>query len=94
MVLSIDFDERYPERLAEAKNRIPEGLRDRVFILGAWSEPEALTRAGLGSPETIGRELARDCREDTDATWGHDLLRHNAGEIGRLRQHVRPILFQ
>lgn len=94
MVLLIDFDGRYEERLANAKKRIPEGLRDRVFVLGALDEPEGLTRAGLGTPETIGRKLAKDCREDTETTWGHELLRHNATEIARLRQHVRPMLLQ
>ena len=91
MVLLIDFDEQ-KDRLNFARERIPEHLRDRVFILGAWSEPEAL-KPDLGSYETIGRALAKDCHEGTDATWGHDLLLHNAIEIDRLRQHVRPILF-
>jgi hypothetical protein len=93
MVLMIDFDGD-EERLHVAEGRIPQHLRDRVFVLGALTEPEALRSAGLGSYETIGREAASDCRDDTDSTWGHDLLRHNAGEIARLRQHVRPILFQ
>ena len=78
----------------KVKRRIPERLTGRVFILGAWSEPEALKAAGLGSYETIGRAIAKDCREQTDTTWQHDLLRHNASEINRLRQDVRPILFQ
>jgi hypothetical protein len=92
MVLLIDFDGR-TERLNNAKARIPEGMSDRVFILGTWTEPEAL-KADLGfSYETIGSAMAKDCREETDTTWGHDLLRHNAGELDRLRQHVRPILF-
>jgi hypothetical protein len=64
-----------------------------VFILGVWTEPEEL-RANLGSYETIGMALAKDCREDSDTTWGHDLLRNNAGEIARLRERVRPFLFQ
>jgi hypothetical protein len=72
--------------------RIPERLADRVFILGALSEPEAL-KANLGSYETIGLKMARDCREETNTTWGHDLLRHNASELDRLRERVRPILF-
>jgi hypothetical protein len=92
MVLLIDFDES-AERLNDALDRIPERLRDRVFILGAFSEPEALRTVGLGSYETIGKAMARDCRDGTDTTWGHDLLRNNASEIIRLRQHVRPILF-
>ena len=93
MVLLIDFDTRYDERLTDAKNRIPEHLMDRVFFLGAWSRPEALKGAGLGSYETIGMKLAQDCRDDTDTTWNREQLRHNAGEIARMRETVRPILF-
>jgi hypothetical protein len=91
MVLLIDFDGN-DDRLDDARNRIPEHLRGRVFILGAWSEPEDLKKA-LGAYETIGAAMAQDCREDTDTIWGHDLLRHNAGELARLRDQVRPILF-
>ena len=93
LVLLIDFDGD-EGRLNYAMNEIPERLRDRVFIVGAWTDPEALKRAGLGSSETIGRAIAKDCREETDTTWGHDLLRHNTNEIIRLRRHVRPFLFQ
>jgi hypothetical protein len=93
MVLLIDFDGNR-ERLRTAKDRIPERLSGRVFVLGALSEPEALRTAGLGAYETIGREMAKDCREKTEATWGHPLLQHNASEIERLCQHVRSILFQ
>ncbi len=92
MVLLIDFDGR-EDRLGTARAVIPDHLKDRVFVLGAWSEPEAL-RQDLGSYETIGLAMAKDCREETDATWGHHLLRHNAGELDRLRKHVLPILFQ
>jgi hypothetical protein len=91
MVLLIDFD-GVEGRLSDAKQKIPERLSDRVFILGAWTAPERL-KSALGPYETIGSALARDCREGTDTTWGHDLLRHNATEIGRLRRLVRPILF-
>jgi hypothetical protein len=91
MVLLIDFDEKN-ERLEAARSRIPERLRDRVFILGAWNEPEDL-KSSLGTYETIGSGLARDCRDETDTIWEHDLLRHNAGELARLRERVRPILF-
>ena len=92
MVLLIDFDSRV-ERLNYAVGRIPGRLKDRVFILGALTRPEELRSAGLGKYEEIGQKLARDCREQTDTTWSHDLLKHNATEVGRLRQHIRPILF-
>jgi len=92
MVLLIDFDGD-AGRLDAVKKRIPERLMERVFVLGAWSEPENL-KAQLGRPyETIGQALARDCREQTDTTWGHSLLRHNATEIERLQDRIRPILF-
>lgn len=91
MVLLIDFDCN-AGRLDYAKNRIPERLRDRVFIVGAWSEPEDLKRA-LGSYETIGAAMARDCRDQTEIIWGHALLQHDAAELSRLREQVYPILF-
>jgi hypothetical protein len=92
MILLIDFDGRI-ERLEHAKAKVPGDLTDRVFILGVLSEPEALKQAIGNSYETIGSAMAKDCREDTDAIWGHELLRHNSNELDRLRQLVRPILF-
>ncbi len=92
VLLLLDFDQQI-DRLEIARSEIPEPLRDRVFILGVWSEPEAL-KAALGkSCEAIGQELARDCREDQETTWEHSLLRHNADELVRLRERVRSFLF-
>jgi hypothetical protein len=68
-------------------------LAERMFVLGALSRPEALRQANLGSYEEIVRALAKDCCEGTDTIWGHELLRHNASELDRLREHVGPILF-
>ena len=92
MVLLIDLD-GIERRLGEAKAKIPEHLTDRVFILGALTSPEALKQADLGSYEVIGSDMAKDCREGTDNIWGHQLLQHNASELDRLRERVRPILF-
>jgi hypothetical protein len=88
IVLLIDFD-RKDDRLAYSKSKIPDHLRGRVFILGVWSEPQDL-QAPL---EEIGSAMARDCRDETDATWSHELLQHNTNELARLRERVRPILF-
>ena len=96
MVLLIDFDGNV-NRLSRARADIPVHLADRVFVLGAWTHPEALRaslrQAHLDSYESIGSELAKDCRDETATTWGRDLLRHNASELDRLREHLRPILF-
>jgi len=48
--------------------------------------------AGLGSFETIGKALAHDCRDGTNATWGNELLRHNALEVERFCERARSIL--
>lgn len=93
MVLLIDFDGDR-DRLAWVQAKIPPSLTDRVYVLGALNEPEDLKKADLGSYETIGLAMALDCREGTNRTWGHELLRHNAGELDRLRERVRPILFE
>ena len=91
MVLLIDFDAR-EDRLDKVRRVIPDHLRDRVFVLGSWGEPEDLRRS-LGSYESIGLAMAKDCRDNTESVWGHEILRHNSSELERLRLHVRPILF-
>jgi len=92
LVLLLDFD-NHEGRLTHVKSRIPEHLQDRVFVLGSLTNPEDLRRSFGTSLEDIGKALAKDCQEDSYESWGHDLLRHNAAEIDRLRNFVRPILF-
>jgi hypothetical protein len=92
IVLLIDFD-GHRERLIRARAEIPAHLAERVFILGALTNPEALRQASLGSYEDIGLAMAEDCREGPDTVWGHELLRHNTAELERMLHHVRPILF-
>jgi hypothetical protein len=90
LLIDCDGDEGRPQK---ARARIPEHLADRIFILGSLSDPEDLRKAGLGSYEAIGLSMAQDCRENTSMIWGSNLLRHNASELERLREHVWPILF-
>lgn len=93
MILLIDLD-NHPNRLGEALQEIPPHLRDRVFILGVLSEPERLKAALNKKPlELIGSELADDCRNGVVGNWDHDLLKHNAPELNRLRNQLCPILF-
>jgi len=84
VLVLVDFDQsetRHEEMLRD----IPVEYKDRVYILGVWSEPEAL-QAALGhmSRDKIGEKLARACGTGTDDTWNHDLLAHNAAEVERL----------
>ena len=91
MVLMIDFD-RDKKRAEKLAAKIPDHLKDRVFILGSLIDPEAL-KSQLGTYETIGRALASDCRNQTTHSWDHKLLIHNKKELERLRPLVRGILF-
>ncbi len=58
MVLLIDFDGD-TARLTDAQACIPPSLKNRVFIIGALTQPEEL-RTQLGSYETIGLALVKD----------------------------------
>ena len=91
-VLLIDFDEM-ANRRDEIAKVIPPHLTDRVFVLGVWSEPENLKKAGLGSLESVGNKLALDCENETRVTWEHELLRHNNIELVRMASKLKLILF-
>jgi len=94
IILLIDFDNHFPERLDYIKSRIPDGISERVFVLGALSDPQELkTRMARKGLEEIGKSLAQDCSENTQRIWGYEMLRHNRSELDRLILSVKPILF-
>lgn len=91
MVLLVDFDNQGEEdRIAQVKQFVDPAVANRVFVLGAKSEPERLKRT-LGSYEKIGKALAKDCLEGTTETWDHELLVHNRPEIARMQSHIDRI---
>lgn len=92
MILLVDCDGNPKQRLRAMQEVVPHDLVDRVFVLGTYSEPEALKRAGLGTFEGIGRALANDCRNGTRELWSHGLLEHNQTEIARLQEAACHIL--
>jgi hypothetical protein len=94
MVLLMDFDENYEYRFSYAKERIPEYLENRVFVLGVLSEPEKLRTDIKKNFENIGESLAKDCSDNTNELWGHALLEHNKKELDRMIQFVKPWLFK
>jgi hypothetical protein len=91
LVLLIDFDGDANRRLY-VEDRIPQEVKDRVFLLGSFEEAEDLT-PGLGHPESIGGQVGRACEASHDGPWGHELLRHNATELDRLSTFARSLLF-
>ncbi|MEG4861307.1 hypothetical protein QUB75_28475 [Microcoleus sp. K1-B6] len=93
MVLLIDFDDD-ENRLSYVKSHIPEDLEARVFVLGVLSEPENLRTDIKKTFEEIGEALAKDCSDNTNELWGHNLLKHNKGELDRMASSVKPFLFK
>ncbi|WP_373526458.1 hypothetical protein [Nostoc sp.] len=92
IALLIDFDQD-KDRLSYVKLQIPDDLEDRVFVLGVLSEPESLKRDIKKDFEKIGEALAKDCSDNTNELWGHDLLKHNKTELDRMILSVKPFLF-
>lgn len=93
MVLLLDFDDDVEERSTIIKNKIPDDIKNRVFVLGVQSEPEKLRAATRKSFEEIGEALAEECANNQNIFWSHDLLRHNQNELMRLISNVKPFLF-
>lgn len=95
MVLLIDFDDAM-DRADKIMEEIPEDLRPRVYILGVGSEPEKLKKAFAfrTSFEDIGRSLAQECFENSRVLWSIELLKHNAANLERLEQDVKPFLIE
>jgi hypothetical protein len=92
MVLLIDFDGR-EDRLEIVRRVIPDELKDRVIVIGVWKEPEDLKKELGCGYEEIGLRLASDCQDRTNITWDHPLLIHNADEVSRMTEVLKPILF-
>jgi len=109
MILLIDFDNDYQERLKYIKQEIhadSDVLIDRVFILGVLSEPRDLKKSldlpqkrkpypdlNGNSSEDIGTALFHACSNKQEGLWGHELLKHNHKELDRMRDIVMPVLF-
>lgn len=92
MVLLVDFDGRGDDRLQAVLSGVDPEIADRVFVLGAHGEPEALRSALRQGYEAIGKKLAEECLSGTNELWMHELLAHNVGELVRMNMHVNPRL--
>lgn len=95
VVLLLDFDSD-PDRKESIKKELidslPISVKERIFIFGAYSEPEDLRRKTKKSFETIGKELLKDCPDNISELWSNELLQHNLTEVDRFRKSV-PFLF-
>ena len=93
VVLLVDFDND-ANRTEWFASRIPDDVKERVFIIGALKEPETLKREWDGKGlEQIGTALADECQRGNLAQWRQPQLAHNESELQRLVDIVKPILF-
>lgn len=99
LILLIDFDDSVDRRIDYFQKDFAEDIQKRVYLLGSKGEPEELRKANGLSLEQIGLQLANECAanypaEAGNTLWQSELLKHNQAELQRLKQNVRPFLFQ
>lgn len=87
VLILIDFDNRL-ERFDEAKQFIPDNLRERVFVLGCLSEPEKIWSETGMSKEKLGVALAEACSRGEAGEWENDILAHNQKELERMNNSI------
>jgi len=92
LVLLIDSDGQ-ADRIGTILQRIPEDIAERVFVVSSLWDAESLRSAIKMKFAQIGEALASDCTENEMTHWMHDHLRHNEGEVQRLRLAVKHFLF-
>lgn len=93
VLLLLDFDEHFDQKMALVRARIPLELAERVFLLGTADEPERLRTKCKMHYEQIGRTLARECADSSFELWRHEDLRPNQSELDRLSLTVKVFLF-
>ena len=94
LLLLIDFDGDVASRKSTILNEVPTEVRERVFLIGVSSEPEALKKAlGQLSYERIGKVLFAECADESHLHWGDALLAHNKDELTRLKSSVKSLIF-
>jgi hypothetical protein len=84
VMILIDFDNRI-DRIDQAKEYIPENLKERVFILGCLSELRGAT--GMGK-EALGEALADACIGGNEELWDNEILAHNRAEMERMKNSI------
>lgn len=93
LVLLFDFDGK-ADRPEKIMGGPPTSVKQRIFFLGPWSEPEKLRGELKLSLEAIGCQVADDCRGETwSEMWQCSLLKHNLEELERAASVLRGILF-
>jgi hypothetical protein len=92
VVMLMDFDDT-DDRKTICEKRIPDDLKQRVFVPGTKDNPEALKRELNVGFESIGEGLAGDCLREDCGQWNNTHLVHNRDELLRMSEVMKPIIF-
>ncbi len=93
VLMLVDYDNQYENRFHLMQEKIPDNLRNRVFILGVKTEPEDLRRDLRMTFEEIGTILTENCPLAINEIWKNSFLIHNESERMRMVDDVRSFLF-
>lgn len=87
VLIVIDFDEDV-DRINQAKLMIPADLKERVYILGYFSEPENIRSSTGFTKEELGDSMAKACFSGDETIWNNALLHHNKPELERMKLQI------
>jgi hypothetical protein len=90
-LLLVDYD-KVPARGSNIRSLISDDIKDRVFVIGVWTEPEELKSANQNY-EQIGGRIADGCKDNNSDFWQHELLLHNLDEVKRLSEAFHDLFF-
>ena len=93
LVLFIDFDQQFSTRFSHFQQAIPQDIANRVYVLGAATEAETLTKQVKLNKEDVGKALADECLQETDQLWRCPELAPDAPEVKRICVATKAFLF-
>lgn len=93
IVMLIDFDEDFANRIQLFRDEIPLDVASRVYVLGAWDEAETMRNLSEMNFSRIGMRLADECGQNVSSLWGNTQAHHNEPERTRLHAACRGFLF-
>lgn len=100
LLILIDSD-RDPNRISQIISKIPNDLKERIFVMGCFNEPEILKqqshiaikqmdKKAKISNENVGKVLFQHCKDNPENNlWYSDELKHNLTEIERLKENTK-----
>jgi hypothetical protein len=88
ILLLMDFDYAFEDRIKEFRMLIPTEFTNRIFILGIDNkESEDLAKYFKCKAEEVGKKLVENCPTSDLLNWKNTYLKCNLPEIERMREN-------